>query len=77
MMCQWHSCAHRLRCPQHCAHDPVVRAATAFLPGQRGAHRALVGVRVRLQQCPGRHQHAAGTVTALRRLLGDEGLLQR
>ena len=51
--------------------------ATAEIAVERRAHLGLARIGVRLEQGRSRHQHAGYAVTALHRLLGDEGALQR
>src|SRR5262245_3693150 len=63
--------------PQHGGNDPVVRAATAEIVLKGIAHIVLGRSRFGVEQRLGRHDHAIDAVTALRRLLADEGALKR
>src|SRR5215470_13344892 len=62
---------------QHRASDAVMGAAAAEIACERRAHIRLVRLRIAVEQLLGRHDHAVGTVAALRRLLLNEGRLQR
>src|SRR5262245_388673 len=62
---------------QHRANDAVMGAAAAEIACERRAHIRLVRLRIAVEQLLGRHDHAVGTVAALRGLLLDEGGLQR
>ena len=57
--------------------DAVVGAAAAEIAGERLAHVGFGRLRLAVEQLLGRHDHAVDAVAALRRLLVDEGLLQR
>src|SRR4051794_35621747 len=59
------------------ADDAVMGAAAAEIGGKRGAHFVLQRVRVALEQIGRGHDHAVDAIAALRRLLFDEGGLQR
>src|SRR4030088_2472717 len=62
---------------QHRTHDPVMGAAAAQVERQPFAHLRFGGMRRAVEDGFGAHDHAVDAVAALRRLLGDEGLLQR
>src|SRR5262249_8950197 len=57
--------------------DPIVGAAAAQVAVQAGPAVLLARVRIAVEQRLGGHDHAVDAVTALSRLLGDEGALQR
>src|SRR5262245_10843896 len=61
---------------QHRANDAVMGAAAAEIGRQRRAHIRRVRLRIAVEQLLGGHDHAIGTVAALRRLLLDERRLQ-
>src|SRR5262249_21624844 len=62
---------------QHRANDAVMGAAATEIGCERCAHIRLVRLRITVEQLLRRHDHAVGTVAALRRLLLDESCLQR
>src|SRR5262245_29874670 len=65
------------RCPQHGSDDAIVRAAAAEIAVEALAHLLLARPRIGIEQCLRAHDHAVGAVAALRRLLADEGALER
>ena len=52
-----------------------MRAATTEVAGQGGLDLVIGGLGILIEKSLGRHDHAVDTVTALRRLLVDKGLL--
>src|SRR6266540_7412982 len=71
------STSRLLRRPQHRANDARVGAAAAKVVGERRTHVRLARPRIAIEQLFRRHDHATNAVAALRRLLLDEGTLQR
>src|SRR5271169_722670 len=73
----WSWGAH-LRCrAQHCPHHAVVRTASAKIAVERGPYVLGCRIWILLQQRSRAHQDAGDAITALQRLLVDEGALQR
>src|SRR4051812_18010514 len=68
---------NRLACPHDRTDDAIVSTAAAEIGGERGPHIFLARRRVSFEQIGRRHDHAVDAITALRRLLFDEGGLQR
>src|SRR5271168_193447 len=57
--------------------DVLVSGATAEISGNSPANLLFAGIRIRLEQSIGRHQHAWSAITALQAMLFFETFLQR
>src|SRR5947209_4657784 len=66
-----------IRGAQHGFDDAAVRPAAAEVAGKGLAHVGFAWMRLGVEQRLGAHDHAVDAIAALRRLLFDEGALQR
>src|SRR5262245_63198530 len=60
----------------HSGDDALMGAAAAKIVGEHRADFGFAGVLVLCEECGGSHDHAVGAISALRRLLVDESLLE-